>query len=126
MMQKIFLPDVPPPAGHYSPAIISNGLVFLSGILPIDALTGQQFVGASFAEQVSVVFLNADRLLAAAGSSLSQVVRVTIYVADGDLWSAFNEQFRAIFGDHKPARTVVPVPSLHFGALLEVDIIAEI
>ncbi len=125
-MQKIFLPDAPVPAGHYSPAVISNGLVFLSGILPIDALTGQQFTDAPFAEQVAVVFQNADRLLTAAGSSLSQVVRVTVYVADGDLWSAFNEQFRVIFGDHKPARTVVPVPSLHFGALLEVDIIAEV
>ena len=125
-MQKIFLPDVSAPAGHYSSAVISNGLVFMSGILPIDALTGQRFVDASFAEQVSVVFLNADRLLTVAGSSLSQVVRVTVYLADGDLWSAFDEQFQAIFGDHKPARTVVPVPSLHFDALLEVDIIAEI
>jgi 2-iminobutanoate/2-iminopropanoate deaminase len=125
-MQKIFLPDAPVPAGHYSPAVVSNGFVFLSGILPIHALTGQRFVDAPFAEQVSVVFFNTDRLLAAAGSSLNQVVRVTVYVADGELWGAFNEQFRAIFGDHKPARTVVPVSSLHFGALLEVDIIAEI
>ncbi|MDM1405085.1 RidA family protein [Myroides marinus] len=111
--------------GHYSTAIISNNSLYLSGQLPIDE-EGVHYYQSSFEEQFNVVFKNINTILIASGSSLQQVVKVTAYIADVELWSLFNQLFADYFGEHKPVRTVVPVSVLHYGYKLEVEVIAEI
>jgi len=110
------------PAGHYSQAVVSRGLAYLSGILPDPAPIN---TSDSFERQVKSVFEKATVVLEAAGSSLRQVVQCTVYLTDIAQWGEFNRIYSEIFADHRPARTVVPVQSLNHGFLLEVQIVAE-
>ena len=120
-------PDtLPAPAGHYSPAVVSGGFVFVSGQLPVDPATGRAMADASVEEQTRRVLANVAAILDAAGSSMDRVVRATVYVSDVAFWPRFNAVYAEVMGDHRPARTVVPVPALHHGVAVEVDVIAEV
>lgn len=120
-------PDtLPAPAGHYSPAVVSGGFVFVSGQLPVDPATGRAMADASVEEQTRRVLANVAAILDAAGSSMDRVVRATVYVSDVAFWPRFNAVYAEVMGDHRPARTVVPVPGLHHGVAVEVDMIAEV
>ncbi len=124
---RLVTPDtLPRPAGHYSPAVVSGGFVFVSGQLPVDPETGRAMADASIEAQVACVMANVAAILAAAGSSLDRIVRVSAYVSDVAHWPAFNAAYAVAMGDHRPARTVVPVPALHHGVAVEVDVIAEV
>jgi 2-iminobutanoate/2-iminopropanoate deaminase len=125
-MKKITIPGAIPPRGHYTPAIESNGFLFLSGIIPANPVTGEKHNAASFGEQTAVVLNNLETVLKAAGSSLQKLVKVTVFLNDISHWDEFNKLYLERMGDHKPARTVVPVGSLHYGFLIELDAIAEI
>lgn len=114
-----------PPAGHYSPAVVSGGFVFVSGQLPIEPETGLPLADFSIEEQTRQVFANVAGVLAAAGSSLGRVVNATIYLTDIALWPRFNAAYAEAMGEHRPARTVVPVPALHHGVAVEVSVVAE-
>lgn len=114
---------VPSPKGHYSQAIVSNGLIFVSGLLPDVAPAGVQ---ESFERQVRAVFERAQQILEAGHSSMGQVVQCTVYISDVALWPSLNDIYASIFGAHKPARTVVPVAALHYGFQVEVQIVAEV
>ena len=125
MSIRLLSPDtVLKPKGHYSPGVVHNGLVYVAGQLPLDANGTPQL--ESIEIQTKQCLYNVEQILLAAGSDLKQVLNVSIFVSDIAHWPIVNATYGAIFGDHKPARTVIPVPSLHFGALLEVDIIAEV
>lgn len=124
-MEIIKSQALPQSNGHYSSAIISNKTLYLSGQLPIDK-NGIHYHQDSFEKQFNVIFENISSILLVSGSSLNQVVKVTAYIADVELWSLFNELFKGYFGDHKPVRTVVPVSALHYGYKLEVEVIAEV
>ena len=80
-IKKIQTPDAPAPGGHYSQAIVHNGLVYVSGQIPIDARTGEKQLG-SIEEQTELVLRNTGEILRAAGSDLSRVLKMTVYVAD--------------------------------------------
>lgn len=122
-MQKIFIPGAPPPAGHYTPAIVQGGFVFVSGQLPIPPGATSHVIG-TIEEQTETCLRNVERVLVAAGSSLDRVVQMTVYVADGDMWSRVNATYAAVMGAHKPARAVVPVKDLHYGYQIEIQAIA--
>ncbi|MBT8219186.1 MAG: Rid family detoxifying hydrolase [Bacteroidia bacterium] len=124
-MKKIFTSNAPAPAGHYSQAIVSNGLVFISGQLAITS-DGQKMVDSPVEDQTRLIFNNIEAILGASGSALEQIVQVTIYISDGDNWGKVNETYIKIFGDHKPARAVVPTRDLHYGLAIEVQVIAEV
>ncbi|MDM1679881.1 RidA family protein [Myroides odoratimimus] len=124
-MEIIKSQALPQSNGHYSTAIISNNTLYLSGQLPIDK-EGIHYYKHSFEKQFNVIFENIDNILTVSGSSLQQVVKVTVYITDVALWSLFNQLFQNYFGTHKPVRTVVPVPVLHYGYKLEVEVIAEV
>jgi reactive intermediate/imine deaminase len=109
-----------PPGGHYSHAVVANGMVFISGQLPIDA-TGKKLVDAPFEAQARQVLANVAHALESAGSRVSSLVQVRVYVTDIAHWPAFDAIYAAWAGDHRPARAVVPVPMLHFGALIEIE-----
>jgi 2-iminobutanoate/2-iminopropanoate deaminase len=124
-MENIKLPNTPEPAGHYSPAIVHNGLVFVSGQLPRDAVTGYVETG-SIEAQTELVLKNVEQILHEAGSDLNNVLQVTIYISEMGLWGGVNEVYARVFGDHKPARAMVPVKDLHFGTKIEIQAIAAV
>jgi len=121
-MEFIQSAELPPPAGHYSQAVAAGGLVFLSGILPArDELAAD----ASFEAQCDSVFAQCEKVLRAAGCGIGDVVQCTAYLAGIEHWPAFNTVYTRVFGPHKPARAVVPVPALHYGYLVEVQLVAQ-
>src|SRR5690242_8642536 len=115
--------NAPTPGGHYSQAVVYNGLVFVSGQLPIDPHTGQRLTG-SIDQQTEQCLKNIAEILQAAGSDLSRVLKMTVYVSDMELWSAVNEVYARVMGDHRPARAIVPVKELHYGFKIEIETIA--
>lgn len=126
-MTIIQVPDSPRPVGHYSHAIVSNGMVFTSGILPIRIQTSEKLpIEASVEEQIAVVFNNLKQILAAAGSSIEKVVKTTAYIVDGVHWGIVNQSYADFFGNHRPARSVIPVKELHFGYKIELEAVAEL
>jgi reactive intermediate/imine deaminase len=121
-MKTIHDDGIPPPGGHYSPCVEHNGLLYISGQLPLDPNTGT--IPEGIAAQTGQVLSNIGRLLHAAGSSREKVLQVRIYVSDIGLWDQVNEVYAAYFGGHKPARCVVPSGRLHHGCLIEAEALA--
>jgi 2-iminobutanoate/2-iminopropanoate deaminase len=121
-MEFIQSAELPPPAGHYSQAVVAGGLVFLSGILPA---RDEVAADASFEAQCDSVFAQCEKVLRAAGCGIGDVVQCTAYLAGVEHWPAFNTVYARVFGAHKPARAVVPVAALHYGYLVEVQLVAQ-
>ena len=124
-MQAIHTDQAPRPAGHYAQAIVHEGMVFVSGQLPIDPATGRPVPG-EVEEQTRRTLANVEAILRASGSDLSRILKMTVYVADVALWGRVNAICAEILGDHRPARVVVPVPELHHGVLVEIDAMAVV
>ncbi len=124
-MKKIKLPNAPEPVGHYSSAVEHNGLIFVSGQLPRDAVTGEVETG-SIQMQTELALRNVEAILHAAGSDLNHVLQFTIYVSEMELWDKVNEVYKRILGEHKPARAIVPVKDLHFGTKIEIQAMAAV
>lgn len=124
-METIFTHAAPTPAGHYSQAIVHNGLVFVSGQLAVEPGSGEKKLG-SIEEQTQQALNNLEAVLKAAGSDKAHVLKTTVYIADISLWDAVNQVYTAFFGNHKPARSIVPTRDLHFGFLIEIEAIAAL
>ena len=124
-MHSITTADAPSPAGHYSQAMVHGGCVYVAGQLPIVPGVTERRVG-SIEEQTEQVFANIAAILHAAGSDLSKLLQVTVYVSDMELWGRFNLAYATLMGDHRPARAVVPVNALHYGYSIEVQAIAAL
>jgi reactive intermediate/imine deaminase len=115
----------PTSRGHYSQAIVHEGVVYVAGQLPIvPGEPDRRLEG--FEEQARQVIDNVAAILDEAGSGLDHVLKATVYIADISQWPAFNAIYAQKLGAHKPARTVVPVPGLHYGYLVEMDAIAAV
>ena len=121
-IDRIATPAVPAPAGHYAQAVAWRDLVFVSGQLGPRS-DGAHTADEPFEVQVRQALTNLLAILAEAGSGPDRVLRVTAYIVGVENWPAFNRIYAEMFGDAKPARTVVPVPELHHGYLVEVDAI---
>jgi 2-iminobutanoate/2-iminopropanoate deaminase len=115
--------DAPAPAGHYSQAVVYGGLVFVAGQLAIDPQTGEKRLG-SIEEQTEQALKNVGEILKAAGSDLSRVLKMTVYISDIGLWGRVNEVYARVLGGHRPARAVIPTGELHHGFLIEIDAVA--
>jgi 2-iminobutanoate/2-iminopropanoate deaminase len=122
-MRTIQPADQPQPKGHYSPGIEHNGLIFVSGQLPMTLDTREPFTG-SIEEQTELALRNVEAVLKAVGSDLRHVLQFTIYVSDMELWGAVNATYARVMGDHRPARAIVPVKDLHFDTKIEIQAIA--
>ena len=122
-MRAIQPETMPRPAGHYTPGMVANGLVFVSGQLPTNPATGKVVPGGITA-QTERALRNVELVLKAAGSGLDRVVQLTIYISDGELWGSVNEVVARVMGSHRPSRAIIPVSPLHYGSLLEVQAIA--
>ena len=115
----------PTPKGHYSPGLEHNGLIYVSGQLPMDLKTREPFAGP-IEEQTELALRNVEAVLQAAGSDLDHVVQMTIYVSEMELWGRVNETYARVMGDHRPARAIVPVKDLHFGTQIEIQAVAAV
>ena len=122
-IQTILTPGAPAPGGHYSQAVVYSGLVFVAGQLAINPKTGERLTG-SVEEQTEQCLKNMAAILEAAGSDLSRVLKMTIYISDIELWGAVNSVCARMMGEHRPARAVVPVKDLHYGFKIEIEAIA--
>lgn len=122
-IRTINTPNAPTPGGHYSQAVVHNGLVFVSGQLAIDPQTREKKLG-SIEEQTEQVLKNVAEILKAADSDLSLVLKMTLYVSDMSLWDAVNAVYARMMGEHRPARAVIPTRELHYGFLIEIEAIA--
>jgi 2-iminobutanoate/2-iminopropanoate deaminase len=121
--QIIQTEQAPKAIGPYSQAIRANGLVFASGQIPINPETGQ-FVAGGIAEQTEQAIKNLSRVLEAAGSALSKVVKTTVFLADMEEFAAMNEVYGRFFKEEPPARATVEAARLPRDARVEIEAIA--
>lgn len=124
MPREIVSTDAAPRAiGPYSQAVRAGGFLFLSGQVALDPRTGQ-LVGSDIKQQTRQVLENVRAILEAAGSSLRQVVKCTVFLADMNDFGPMNEEYGSFFQDQPPARTTVQVARLPRSALVEIEVVA--
>lgn len=111
------------PGGHYSHARRFGSLVFTAGQLPIRP-DGSHTADRPFEEQARQALANMLAAVRAAGAGPDDILKVTVYIAGVELWPRFNAVYAEVMGESRPARTVVPVPELHYRYLVEIDAIA--
>ncbi len=124
-MHPVLTEAAPKPAGHYSQAMRAGGTVYISGQLPIRP-DGQALADDTFEAQARLAVANMLAILEAAGGKPANLCRVTAYIVGVDNWPTFNRIYADMLPNARPARTVVPVPELHYGYLVEVDAIASV
>ena len=124
-MDVLSAPGAPAAVGPYSHAVRVGGLLFCSGQVALDPEAGT-LVGDEVAAQTEQVFKNIRAVLAAAGADLRDVVKTTVFLDTMDDFQYMNGVYAETFGDHRPARSTVAVDRLPVGALVEIEVIAEI
>lgn len=124
-MREISTSSAPRPAGHYAQAIERDGIVYVSGQLPVRP-DGTHQPGLVFKDQVRATLSNLRAILDEAGVVQGGLVRTTAYIVGVENWPDFNEVYAEFFAAEQSARTVVPVPELHYGYLVEIDAIAHL
>lgn len=125
MKNVIFTDKAPKPVGPYSQAICVSGWLYTSGQIPLDPATGNVIEG-DFRAQVVRVLENLKAIVEAAGGSIDNVVKVTVYLRDMSKFAEFNEIYSRYFSVSPPARSVVGVAHLPRGVELEIDAIAYV
>lgn len=123
IVTTILTDRAPAPAGHYSQATVCDGLIHVSGQLPI-RLDGLQLADDGFEAQAAQAIENMLAVLEAAGGAPRTLLKVTAYIVGVANWPRFNAVYAALLSDARPARTVVPVSELHHGYLVEIDAVA--
>jgi 2-iminobutanoate/2-iminopropanoate deaminase len=126
MERTIITTDKAPAAGgRYSQGVKVGPFLYTAGQLPIDPATRKMIAG-DVAAQTERVLMNLQGIIEAAGGTMKDVVRVTVYITDMSNWGTVNDVYSRFFTDEPPTRCVVGVKELHFGAALEADAIAFI
>lgn len=123
MKKVIFTEKAPAAIGPYSQAIEANGMVFVSGQLPVDPATGT-FAPGGVAEQTEQSFKNISSILAEAGLTTANIVKTTVFLADMSLFAEMNAVYATYFDGDFPARSAVAVKALPKDALVEIECIA--
>jgi 2-iminobutanoate/2-iminopropanoate deaminase len=121
-MKIITTPNMPKANGHYSHCVEHNGILYLAGQLPFDPET--RVMPDGIENQTKQVLKNIERILIEAGSSKNKVLQVRIYIPNIDHWGKVNEVYADFFGNHKPARCVIPTNDLHYNAMVEIEVTA--
>ena len=124
-MKTISTANAPAAIGPYAQGNIAGGLLFASGQIPLDPETGE-IVGSTIEEQTAQVMKNVAAILEAAGADFDHVVKTTCFLNDMNDFAAFNAEYAKSFGEVRPARSAVAVEKLPKGALVEVEVIAEV
>ena len=121
--QTIKTSAAPQPAGPYSQAVDADGMVFISGQIPLDPETGA-LKGSSIQEQARQAMRNLKAVLKASGLLPDALVKTTVFLRSMDDFSAFNAVYEEELGGARPARSVVEVSALPRGALVEIEAVA--
>ena len=124
-MKTISTANAPAAIGPYAQGNIAGGLLFASGQIPLDPETGE-IVGSTIEEQTAQVMKNVAAILEGAGTDFDHVVKTTCFLNDMNDFAAFNAEYAKSFGEVRPARSAVAVEKLPKGALVEVEVIAEV
>ena len=122
MIEKIETSKAPSAVGPYSQGIKAHGLIFLSGQTPIDMATGKLCTG-TVGEQAHCSLMNLSAVAEAAGTSLDNVVKTTVFLTDMNDFAEFNAEYAKFFPNMKPARSCIAVKTLPLGARLEIEAI---
>lgn len=123
MKKAIHTDKAPKAIGPYSQAIVANGFIFVSGQIPLDPEKGE-IVGSTIEEQAHQVFKNIKAILEEAGSSLAEVVKATVYLADLNDFARMNAVYAQYFPEPYPARAAFQVARLPRDVKIEVEVIA--
>jgi 2-iminobutanoate/2-iminopropanoate deaminase len=115
--------QAPHAIGPYSQAIVTGGMLYTAGQIPLDPATGE-LVGGDIRAQTKRVLENLSAILQAAGTSLNKVVKTTVYLSDMGEFGAMNEVYGTYFTEHKPARSTVQAARLPRDVKVEIDVIA--
>ncbi|MFA0401087.1 reactive intermediate/imine deaminase [Vibrio splendidus] len=124
-MEIVFSTQAPAAVGPFSQAIKSNGMLYLSGQLPLDPET-MKFSASNVTGQAEQIFLNISSVIAEAGCEKESIVKTTVFLSDMNNFAEFNAAYSEFFGEHKPARSCVEVARLPLDALVEIELIAEL
>ena len=123
-MEEIKTNNAPAAIGPYSQAVVVNNMVYTSGQIPINPVTGE--IPEGIVAQTNQVFANIKNLLEASGTSIDKVVKTTVFIKNMNDFSKLNEIYGTYFTSPYPARSCVEVSALPKGVLVEVEAIAEI
>lgn len=123
MKKVISTNNAPAAIGPYNQAIEVNGMLFLSGMLPIDPSTGN-IVPGGVKEQTTQIFNNVEAVLTAAGATMDNIVKTTVFLDDMSLFTEMNEVYGSRFSGTFPARSAFAVKALPKNALVEIEVIA--
>ncbi|MFN7992902.1 MAG: RidA family protein [Bryobacteraceae bacterium] len=123
MIERLSPPGVPAPRGPYSPAVRAGDYIFVSGQVPVDPATNEVKLG-DIRHETRMVLNNISRILEGCGSSMADVVKCSVFLADGKDFAAMNEVYTEFFGENKPARSTVAVQFALPGLKVEIDCIA--
>ncbi len=115
----------PLPGGHYAQAILNGSTLYVSGQLGM--LAGNPDAGhVPVAEQVAFALGNVERIARVVGAGRSDIVKCTVFVTGIEHWAEADRAYAAFFGAHRPARSIVPSGTLHFGAKVEIEAVVSI
>jgi len=123
MKQIINTKNAPAAIGPYSQAVLKNGMLFISGQLPINPATGR-IETSDIADQTEQVFANINAILNEAGFTFSDVVKSTVFLSDISNFAGMNEVYKKFYQTECPARSAFAVKDLPLGALVEIETIA--
>ena len=123
--EPITATDAPPAVGPYSHAVRASGLLFCSGQVPLDPRTGE-LVGNTPAEQAGRCLENLAAVCHAAGASLGDAVRMTVYMTDISAFGSVNDVYASFFESSPPARVAIGVAALPLGAKVEIDAVVAL
>lgn len=123
-MKEIKTKNAPAAIGPYSQAVVQNNIVFTSGQIPVNPITGE--IPEGIEAQANQVFTNIRNLLEASGTSITKTVKTTVFIQNIDDFAKVNEIYGEYFAEPYPARSCVEVSRLPKGVLIEVEAIAEI
>lgn len=123
-MKLVQTNKAPSAIGPYSQAVVANGMVYTSGQIALTPEGSDELLSEGVIVQAVAVLRNLEAVLLEAGSSLDDVIKTTIFLADMDDFALVNEVYAEAFGSHKPARSTVAVKTLPKNALVEIDAVA--
>jgi 2-iminobutanoate/2-iminopropanoate deaminase len=123
--QIFFSEKAPKPKGPYSQAVIHNGLLYLSGQIPVDTVTGLMVRG-TLEEETEIVLNNIKNIAEEAGAGMEDVLKVSCYLADIEDYAMFNNVYQKYFIENPPARTVIQAGKLPMDVQIEIDAIVAL
>lgn len=127
IVEPLTFENAPENPAHYAPAVVAQEgkTVYISGQLPIDPVSRVHSTGDIQAQTLQAL-QNMEAIVKVAGGTKESIVRTTAYITTMEHWLPVNQVYAQFFGDHKPSRTIVAVPEIHFDLLVEIDGIAVV